>query len=334
MKEQGLFYPDGSFRTREQVSRKVILDKLQRPQVIQRTDFPPERDFPRWTEIITRQQEERQELFGIPEHVDIEIQTREPVVFVPIGDIHAGGSEVNYLGFAKDIDIIREMGFMVATFGDLTDSYFFMPEVSEQLIAGDEQILYMQSALAFMAEDGLLLAGWGGDHDMWAKDKSGAHTLYQGFRERYGAHYLEGVSYLTLHLTNEDGGVAYPIVGAHRHKGYSVYNDAHAALRQLRDEGIAPDSKHCISITAHKHIKAYLHQIHKLHGGEEVNFHCLALGAYKESDRYSRKRGWPRMGDDSQGAFGIIMYPNEQKVDVCWDLQEARDKLLKVKGGS
>lgn len=296
------------------------------PPVRQLTDFPPERDFPRWTEIITRQQQERKELLGIPESVEVQIDTDKPILFVPLGDVHAGGEDINYEAFAKDVDLIREAGGYTATFGDLTDSYFFMPEVGEQIIAGDEQILYMRSALHFLAEGGHLLAGWGGDHDMWAKDKSGAHTLYQGFSEEFNAHYLEGVSYLYVHLNEGGDRVTYPIVGSHRHKGFSVYNDAHSGWRQYLDEATTTDTD-LLSITAHKHTKAYLQQCRKKFGGKEIRIHSLALGTYKASDRYSRKRGWPRTAQETQSSFGIILHPFEKRVDVCWTLEEAAGKL-------
>jgi hypothetical protein len=199
----GLYYPDGTFRTQEEVGRKILLEELDYPPVRHCTDFPPERDFGRWTEIITRQQKERQELLGIPEFVEIEITTDRPILLALIGDVHAGGEDVDYDRFAKDVDLIKQAKGYVVTVGDLTDSYFFMPGAGQQLMAGDEQVLYAQAALSHLAESGGLIAGWGGDHDMWPKDKMGAHTLYHRFHERYSAHYLEGVSYLTIGLSNE-----------------------------------------------------------------------------------------------------------------------------------
>ncbi|MHA2069398.1 MAG: hypothetical protein ACXABY_33980, partial [Candidatus Thorarchaeota archaeon] len=141
--------------------------------------------------------------------------------------------------------------------------------------------------------------------------------------EKHQAHYLEGVSYLTILKNNGKSVVPYGFVGSHRHKGFSVYNDAHAPLRQWRDEGVGS----VVSFTAHKHIKASLTQVHKLHGGEETKFYSLALGSYKKSDRYSRKMGWPRKGEHSIGGFGLILYPGEENVEIYWTLDEAVDKM-------
>jgi hypothetical protein len=324
--ESGLFYPDGTFATQADIRRKRLSEDLaDSSRVISRGEYPKPRGFNEWIDVARRQQSDRQELLGIPESVTTEILTAKPILVGLFGDVHAGGSEIDYDRFGHDVELIKEAnGYSIAV-GDLTDSFFFMPEVGEQLFSGDEQVLFMESALDTLAEDDHLLAAWGGDHDMWSKDKSGAHTLYHRFRQRYNAHYLEGVSYLNVKLNNGGETINYPFVGSHRHKGFSVYNDAHASLRQFRDEGVGA----IVSFTAHNHVKAHLKQVHKLHDGEEFLFHSVALGSYKESDRYSRKRGWPRKGDDSMGAFGMILDPNERRCEVYWTIDEAVDKLVR-----
>lgn len=328
MKEQGLYYPDGSYSSREEINRKRLAEELQgRSRVVDRTEFAGRRSFKEWSKIVSRQQRERQEILGIPEHISVSIETTEPILVSLIGDVHAGGEDIDYDRFYQDVDLTKQVGGYTMAVGDLTDSYFFMPGVSEQILAGDEQILYMQSALDELSEDNKLLAAWGGDHDMWSKDKSGAHTLYQDFQRRYNAHYLEGVSYVDLRLFDGVRDVNYGFVGSHRHKGFSVYNDAHSSLRQFRDEGIGA----MVSFTAHNHVKAYLQQVHKLHRGDETVVHCLALGAYKKSDRYSRKKGWPRKAEESMGGFGILLWPTEKHMEVCWTIDEAVDKLERLR---
>jgi hypothetical protein len=138
---------------------------------------------------------------------------------------------------------------------------------------------------------------------------------------------LEGVSYVTVKVNDGETVVPYGFVGSHRHKGFSVYNDAHASLRQWRDEGVGA----VVSFTAHNHVKAALTQVHKLAGGEEQKFHSLAIGAYKETDRYSRKMGWPRKGEQSLGAFGIIMYPHQNNMEIWWTIEEAVNRLAELR---
>lgn len=327
--EQGLFYPDGSFLSDLDIRRKGLLERGTGATIISRSEFPPIRDFNAWSDIISRQQAERQELLGIPESIEVTIETSGPILVGLIGDVHGGGSDVNYDAFAHDVKLIKAAKGFTMTFGDLTDSYFFFPEAGEQLLAGDEQVLFLQSALEALSEDGRLIASWAGDHDMWAKDRSGAHTLYQNFQRQYQTHYLEGVSYVTINLFDGATTVPYRIVGAHQHKGFSVYNDSHASWRQQLDESNM--SENVISITAHNHTKAHQRQVRKTFGGRERIIDAISLGTYKNSDRYSRKKGWARKGEESAGAFGLILYPGEEKVEVCWTIDEAVEKLSKHK---
>ena len=321
----GLFYPDGSFSPTGDIRRKLLAEQLgDASRIISRGEEPTPRSFADWISVARRQQNDRRELLGIPEKVSIEIETAKPILVALVGDVHAGGVDIDYDRFGRDVDLIKKAKGYTMAVGDLTDSFFFMPEVGEQVFSGDEQVLFMESALDELAKDDKLLAAWGGDHDMWSKDKSGAHTLYHRFRQHYNAHYLEGVSYVDLTLNNGRDKTTTGFVGSHRHKGFSVYNDAHASLRQWRDEGVGS----VISFTAHNHIKAALTQVHKIHGGEDVRFHSLALGSYKETDRYSRKQGWPRKGEESMGSFGIILTPDPKvPAEIYWTVEEAVGQL-------
>lgn len=324
-RHEGLFYPDGSFSSTRDIQRKLLAEQLgDSSRMISRGEQPAPRSFADWVSVARRQQNDRRELLGIPEHVSVEIQTAKPVLLALMGDVHAGGTDIDYNRFGHDVEQIKKVGGYTMAVGDLTDSFFFMPEVGEQIFSGDEQVLFMEAALTELSQNDKLIAAWGGDHDMWSKDKSGAHTLYHKFQQQYNAHYLEGVSYVDVTLNNGRDRTTTGFVGSHRHKGFSVYNDAHASLRQWRDEGVGS----VISFTAHNHVKAALTQVHKVHGGGEVRFHSLAIGSYKETDRYSRKKGWPRKGDESMGAFGLILSPDpKEPVEVYWTIDEAVDAL-------
>jgi hypothetical protein len=325
--QDGLFYPDGSFSSASDIRRKLLAEQLgDSSRVISGGVNPAPRSFDQWINVAVRQQKDRNELLTIPEHVSVEIETAKPILLALIGDVHAGGVEIDYKRFGHDVDLIKQAKGYTMAVGDLTDSFFFMPEVGEQIFSGDEQVLFMESALTELAKDNRLIAGWAGDHDMWSKDKSGAHTLYHKFNERFNAHYLEGVSYVDVTLNNGKDQVTTGFVGSHRHKGFSVYNDAHASLRQWRDEGVGS----VVSFTAHNHVKAMLTQVHKVMGGGEVRFHSLALGSYKQTDRYSRKNGWPRKGEDSMGGFGIVLHPEPDKQpDIYWTIDEAVNAMQK-----
>lgn len=319
----GLIMPDGTEVSAHSIKRKLLAQDLQdSSRVISRGQEPAPRGFGEWVEVARRQQQDRRELLGIPEHVEVEIETSRPIFIGLIGDVHTGGTDVDYDRFGRDIELIKEYGGYAITVGDLTDSFFFMPEVGEQLFSGDEQVLFMESALSELSDGDHLLASWAGDHDMWSKDKSGAHTLYHKFRQQYNAHYLEGLSYLTVGLNDGATVVPYRFVGSHRHKGYSWFHSSHSGIRQEM-EGRGAD----VSFTAHMHEKSHLRKLVKDFGGEEHTIDCVALGTYKESDRYSRKFGWSRKDPKEMGAFGIVITPGEKNVEVYWTLEEAIDHL-------
>ena len=323
MAEQpAIYYPDGSSRTRAEVRRKLLAEELTTPSHL--TPRPPERDFTEWQPIMARRQKEYKELLAIPESVCIEIATEGPVLLCPIGDVHAEHPETNLERFGKDVDLVKSVNGYFMVFGDLTDTIFW--KQNPALASAEEATMYMRSALKYMAEDNRLLCGWLGDHDGWAYDKHGSHTMYADFWDTFNAHLLDGVSYVDINLNDGETEQKYGIVGSHRHPGHSIYNSSHQCLRQWRDEGVGS----LISISAHKHTKAHNQQTHKLYGGNEVVFHSVALGTYKESDRHSRKHGWPRKGERSAGAFGIILHPAEEKIHIYWELEDAVDYLSRV----
>lgn len=321
MTETALYYPDGTSATRAEIRRKLLAEELTVPSHL--TPRPQQRDFTEWQPIMARRQDEYKELLQIPETVRIEIATDKPILICPIGDVHALHPECNLTKFGQDIDLVKSANGYFMTFGDLTDSIFW--KQIPGLASNEESVLYMRSALKYMAEDGHLLCGFLGDHDSWQYDKHGGHTLYHEFWEKFNAHLLDGVSYVDLTLNDGETEVSYPFIGSHRHKGFSVYNDAHAAWRQQLDE--ANTSRSIVSITAHKHTKAHLTQTRKCFGGNERLIHALSLGTYKESDRHSRKHGWPRKGEETASAFGIVLHPGKDQVNVYWNLEQAIESM-------
>lgn len=323
MKKEGLIYPGESEpRSWDEVNRNVVLREINGLHERVPLKSIPVRDLTEWHEVMKRRASEREEVLGIPESVEVTINSKSPILLALIGDVHAGSEETDYERFAQDIDLIKSVNGFTITVGDLTDSFFFNSGQFAAIANNAEQQMYMQAVLEELAKDGHLLAAWKGDHDGWSADKQGVRALYHDFKQKYDAHYLEGTSYLTIHLNDID----YKLSGAHRHKGFSVYNDAHAPLRMEKDEARGSD----VAFTAHNHVKAHLQQVVKEYGGSEKVIELLALGAYKRSDGYSRKHGWPRKGDESMGAFGLILHPDNKKISVHWTLDEAVKQLERL----
>jgi len=327
----GLVYPNGREATQAEVSRTVAVRSLADAETrIERlTRTPKSRDFEEWTDVMETRQAQRKEVLSIPERVEVKIHTKKPILVSLFGDVHAGGEDVDYKGFAEDVTLTRKAKGYSVVVGDLTDSIHF-PSAQDNVANNTEQDLFMESAMDELAEGGRLIAGFIGDHDGWVKSRMGRQGIYHRFGERYnGAHYLEGVSYIDVGLNNGEKVVDYKMVGSHRHKGFSVYNDSHASLRQEKDEARGAD----ISFTAHNHVKGHNQQVVKVHGGGEKIIHHVSLGAYKATDHYSRKMGWPRKGEVSRGGFGIILHPGEKEIEVHWTIKKAVDALAKLIGG-
>lgn len=309
----GLYYPDGSYQSVDQIKARNTL----RPQIEFQTPLHnAPQDFSWWQERMTSEQQRRKESIGTPETVDIKINTDKPIMLYSFGDVHAGGQDVDYDLFGQHVGIIRDMPNTYAfALGDLTDSFFFTPAVYDEIAIPDEQILYMQSALREMK--GKLLCAWNGDHDGWSS-KIGA-SQYLNFTRDFEAHYLEGVSYVNLTV----GEQLYKISGCHRHNGFSIYNNAHAAMRLMRDDGEGGDA----FITAHMHNKAVSQQYVKEFGGGSRDVSFLSLGTYKETDSYSKKKGFHRKDREQMGGIGMILHPDRRLIEPVLDLQTGAERL-------
>jgi len=316
--EQGLFYPDGSFKSRSEMFGDQDVVHFLTPSTRNA------RSFGKWTDIFTRRQEERKEAFGIPEHVEIAIDTDEPILLVPFGDVHAGALETDYKRWAREVALVAETpGAYALSLGDMTDSFFWGGAAQDSDIGSyGEQNEYLRTGLMLLGERSKLLAAWLGDHDGWVMNFG--DTVYDDFIVATKAYYLEGVSYISLKV----GDILYRISGAHRHNGFSIYNKAHPALRLYRDSAEGSD----IAITAHTHQKAHITQPVKTFGGEAFLGNFLAVGSYKSTDEYARKKGFSRQDYDQMGAQSILLWPDKKRVEVMWDVETGIHRLNQERG--
>ena len=314
----GLFSLDGTFKSVEQMRVESILH----PTVEFTTPLHnAPKDFAWWSDRMRSEQVRRKESIGTPEHVEIKINTDAPILLYSFGDVHAGGQDVDYDLFSQHIQTIRDMPNTYAfALGDMTDSFFFTPAVYDEIAIPDEQILFMQAA--FRELKGKLLCAWNGDHDGWSS-KIGA-SQYLNFEEQFGAHYLEGVSYVDLTV----GEQTYKISGCHRHNGFSYFNHSHAALRMHNDDAEGGD----IFITAHTHEKGVNQQFIKEFGGGARDVDFVSLGSYKETDSYSKKKGFHRKSREELGGVALILDPHKRRIEPILDLQVAAERLYQELG--
>lgn len=324
MTERGLYLPDGSYKSRDEIMRQSAQenDEIEFITPIHEDN----RSFRELANIMLRRQAERREANTLPEHIEINIKTDKPILLVPFGDIHAGAQEVDYKRFAQEAEWVSGTpGCYVMLFGDITDSYFWGGDAQDDNIGSfGEQNKFMKACMDMFSKTKRLLCAWGGDHDKWSSQRG--DTIYADFGKQYNAHYLEGVSYVTLGV----GEQTYRIVGAHRHNGFSIYNRSHPALRIARDwagGGVDLD----LAITAHTHRKAVLSQPVKRFGGDNELVHYMSLGAYKQTDAYGRKKGLGRLNKDEIGTQAILLYPNKKHIEVFWDVESGLEALNKAR---
>jgi len=301
--EQGLYLPDGSFRSKGEIDRK-----LAPPVTISPIPKVEPRTLQDWTDLLTLYQEKRREILPLPQRIAV-THKQGPVFYALLGDIHAGGDEVDYKRVNAEVDAIKhEPQAYVIAMGDLIDNFFFEPATQEDIVNRAEQGKYAEALLSEL--NGHLIAGVAGNHELWS-EKSGA-TTYRDFTEKYKAHYLEGLSYIDLTV----GDSPFKLAVAHQFGGHSIYNSAHPEMRMQREAGDGVD----IFVGGHTHRKAINRQpIRGINGAREALY--ISLGAYKSTDGYSRKKGYPPLTYEEMGGVGLILYPEEKRVDAFWDIR-------------
>lgn len=310
----GFYLPDGSFRSRQQIAADSA-SRSTTVEFITPVHHAPD-GFDWWQQRVLEAQRARKEAVGRPEHAEVQIRTNAPIILGLTGDVHGGGEDCDYPMFHDDVVFLRDHPQARSLlFGDLTDSYFFNPAVHEHLINLVEQYGYIRTACDEL--NGKILAAWAGNHSLWASRMG--PTFYEGWTDRYNAHYFEGVAYLTVLINSQ----VYRIVGSHKHRGFSVYNDSHASRRQVLDDAENAD----VSITAHNHIKATSRQITKVHGGGARPVHYISLGSYSHSSGYSRVSGWHDKAPEEMGSTFLVLFHDRKKVEVYDTKEDAADRV-------
>lgn len=309
--EQGLYR--GASESSFVSVAKIRKEHAQRGEVVTPefiTPLPIERGFKDYySPKFKKRAEEFRDSFELPTNfVEIRLpETFNCINFIP--DCHVGSGFTDYERIEQELDVILGTPNSYVIFlGDIIDGFFFNSAQMEEAEQTPEQIQYMNAMFKHVADNKRLLAAVGGDHDLWAK-KMGVNP-YADFAEKYGAHYLHGMSYITLKVGDQD----YNITLAHKLPGSSIYNNTHPQMRSANRHGGAYGSD--IIVSAHNHKKGYSRDTVKGFGNERHDAHYLALGAYKTQDDYSRKNGW--VAQDPQEMFGAAVILNPKTHEVIY----------------
>lgn len=297
MKEQGLYYQDGSFRSDRQIKRKLALSG---ELPILETPLPKTRDWRYWSQRFKIRQEQYKEACQEIEKHHVEISFSGNTLINFMGDQHAGGAETRHDRIEQEVETIVNTpnSFLIAV-GDSVDGFFFNPAQSLELEQVPEQWEYVNSMFRYLAENKKLLIGFGGDHDGWPK-KMGIDP-YCDFSENLSAYYMQGVGHLTAKVDDSE----FKITMAHRLPGFSMYNNVHPQMRASKEIQGAD-----IYVSGHTHIKGHSEQAIKEFGGLARITHFISLGPYKSSDDYSRKLGYAAQAEEEMFGCSVLLGDN------------------------
>lgn len=313
MDKDGIYMPDGSFRSREQ----IISDAYISGEVVQKTPLNEAFNFERWQQIAQRRRDERLEFEGYPSEVEIEIPTQTPICIAFMGDNHIGGLYHDYEMMGLHTNLVAEHPLMYAALqGDLIDGFFFNPAQDGQVESFKEQEAHAIAMLERM--NGSLLYATVGDHDAWA-ERVGA-GFYSSFVRKYGIHLLRGSSIVRLKI----GEVDYTIVTAHQLPGHSMYTNTHPEKREARFGMQGAD----LYVAGHTHRKGVdTHHQKDIDGGRRQLF--VSVGPYKYADDYAMKKGYSQQNEHERGAVWVEFNPYRREMTPYWSSQEAVDHMGK-----
>lgn len=308
MLEEGLYYPDGSFKSAKQVK----YEHLDSPELIRERTKGREPSFYEWIDEFIRRRDLKTEVEGIPDEIELTFDTNRPIIWGLTGDIHGGGYEVDYELLAHDIAFIasRDNAYLIGG-GDWTEGLFWNPGQDEMIASFNQQRKFANSMVKEVGED-KIIALLLGDHDTWAS-RTGT-TIYDEFRDRTGIPVIHGTTRIRTNLPE----VQYKIVGGHQLPGSSQYNDTHPENRESKF-GIQQAD---IYIGWHNHKKAISQQVSDGFDEEKKQL-FIASGAYKYSDNFARKKGWQKQRALHHGAVWLVLDPFVKEAQAFYTAEEA-----------
>lgn len=314
MSEKGIFTSssESSFKS----DKSIKYEHIDEPILIRENTKGRTPSLDEWTDEFSRRRDLRAEFEELPDEVKVEIETNQPIILALMGDLHAGGQEVDYELLRHDIAFVASHPNAYAIMGgDIIEGLFFNPGQDLQIGSWNEQRMFSFAVLEEL--EGKILYAECGDHDMWS-GKTGT-TIYNEMRERFDFPIVRGSSRCTLKLP----GVEYKIVSAHQLPGSSMYNDNHPQMREAKFGTQGAD----IYASFHNHKKSFHKQVVDMY--EETKEQLfIASGAYKYSDEYSRKKGWGAQKPAKRGAVFVVLYPETKRMDAYNSAEEAGSVVL------
>lgn len=248
--------------------------------------------------------------------ISIDLEQRQPVAIVPMGDWHIGNRGTDYQRLKHDLALVKSTaGAYVVSTGDEFDNYLESSPKGgkfEALVPPD-----IQKKLATHLLEGLdyrLLAQVQACHPDWERGQTGfSWSDYVANKCR-----IQNLGYGgTLHITV--GEQTYKVALRHRYARDSKNNPLATLKSYIIDHG-----HHDVVVLGHYHTPSV---VHAYLGDFEACF--VRAGSFKIFDRYAQKLGgWKGVPENPV----IILYPDEHKVIAVLGLQQGLNILKSLRG--
>ena len=274
-KTNGLYYSGSEDSYRELRNENLV----QSPKIT--FNKPSGKDAQGWFEEAQRRSETRAEVEDSYDYAKIEFTADRPLIVGITGDWHLG-SEIDTEMLKRDIGIIAEHPLVAGAFftGDLTDSANFNPAQDEDMLNFEEQSAMLTSIFDYIGKE-RILALWKGNHDHKWERKFGG-SKYTGMSSRYEAPVFYGNAFVDFFVND----VNYHLMGSHRLRGNSIYNNAHPTVRGHREVQNLD-----LTFAGHIHKRGHIEQPVR-EFNKSRNVYGLINGTYQLGSEYTKDSGY------------------------------------------
>jgi len=231
-------------------------------------------------------------------YVDLTVESKTPILLVPIADIHLGNLNSNTRAFMEDVDIIKSRPYIKTIFaGDLTEGGVLpqmMDLVLEQIVSPKKQRQIVWELIEKILPNALVLIT--GQHDQWPQ-KTADFEWLEWFANEHDLNYMGWGGLIDLKVGEQQ----WKILARHKYQFNSSSNATNSAKQLMR---MGPFGFADVAIVADKHTYAY----ESCELGDLPRA-FLRPGSYKATDHFSQMGGYnfsrPYMP-------GIILWPDRR----------------------
>jgi hypothetical protein len=295
----------GFYTSDREDSFKVVVPEIENPKAKITFTRPEGLKAEEWFNEAERRQETRAESEDVYDYAKIEFKSDRPVCIGFTGDWHLGAT-IDTEMLKRDVDLIANHPLVAGAFfmGDLTDSANFNPAEDESYLSLEEQRAWMLSILDFIGKD-RILAMWKGNHDHKWERKNGV-SKYAGLSKKYDAPVFYGGAYIDLNVND----INYKLMGSHRLRGSSIYNNAHAAVRGHREvQGLD------LTFAGHVHRKGHIEQPVREFNDSRTAY-GLINGTYQLGSEYTKDSGYGVQRGAELGMYWVLFGHDKKMLRV------------------